>query len=535
MSSSIFAQPRVRAAVMIAAACMMASLLFVGLTVLPASAVQFIQTQDTVADFNPGTFYHTGLTASTTNGGDANGQVRLLNIGINASTWNLGTGTSTGLPSTGLFSHAAALATITPTDYIYVTGGFTGTQATTATCYTSIIASSHQLNTWTCPSAANLPDTRQKHASVSLNGNLYVIGGLGSDLHAKATVYRSSLGSNGAPGAWSVSPHPLPVNVSDVGLYELRAVTLNGHVYVLGGANDSGTATDYLLIGTPGAGGDLTWVTSPISMPVQLFSHMVATSNGRIYVVGGVNGSGVVQPDAYWTEPNADGSISGWTQSANGLQNNLAFGSAIAYSGQIYLSGGSINQGGTPQQTVKSDLLADTGDYLPGWLDNNVLSQSRVNTAAIVSSDGWIYVLEGATGSNGTTPLKTIDYGPTSVAAGTAHYAPSGDYISPPLFYSGTAGSGVLTIQKLHLYTSIPSTTTMTIAWRTSNDPSFTAVAYSSEITLSSGTNIQTDVPVNQTDKYIQYRVTMGADANGTGSPVLNRVDVYYDVPPTNT
>ena len=78
-------------------------LLIVGLFALfisssaPAYAITTQKVYDSVDEFNTGNLYHAGLTVDTVNGGDGNGEVRLINQGINASTWNPATGNSTGL------------------------------------------------------------------------------------------------------------------------------------------------------------------------------------------------------------------------------------------------------------------------------------------------------------------------------------------------------------------------------------------------------------------------------------------------------
>jgi N-acetylneuraminic acid mutarotase len=509
---------------------------------LPVIAATKTLKNDTVADFNPGTFYHTGLTADTNpnNTGDGNGEVRLLNVGINPATWR-NDGNVVGLPSTGLWGHAAVYYN----GRIYVSGGNDGSNGATNGVYYTTINSDHTLANWTSGSA--LPAKRYSHAMTQLNGYLYVIGGIDDQFNVTKTVYKAQVNATtGVPGSWTAT-NDLPVSQTDVGVYDTAAVAVSGRVYVLGGHNSSGGSIDKVFIGTPDGNGNLSWTTSSTTLPIPVGEHTATVSNNHIYLVGGVNNNPnppVYSPDVYIGTPDTSGDITSWTQDPVNMPNNLVHASGATFADQVYAAGGAINTGGTPLNSILSNLLSNTnGALASNWVTNNVLSSARIQTAAVMTTDGWLYVIEGGSGSNGLTPLKTIDYGPTS-STGTCNvadncsYASSGTYTSP-LFDFGS------------------SRPVLQLRWNTSSVQNVTAVKmqyrYGDTIDAIQNASWQPGTPLNSTTgtkqtsstnfsstsaRYFQYRVTLSTSDSST-TPIVNWVELDYDAPatptPTNT
>lgn len=492
-----------------------------------AYATPTTKTLTTVADFNAGVFFHTGLTQSTAGSGDGDGEVRLLNVGINPSTWNPGpppgtTANTTGLPATGLMGHAA----VQTNGKIYVSGGFNGTTRLTGVYYSTINAN-HNLSTWLALNS--LPGARDSHAMVAANGYLYVIGGLNNTSTAQSTVYKAQIQAGGTLGAWSTTT-ALPVPVADVGLYNLAATTLSGKVYVFGGANNNGVSVATIYIGSSDASGDLTWVSANATLPQKLSNEAVAISNGRIYVMGGVDNEidptpTTYYPNVYFATPDpSTGDITGWTE-VDPMQNNLIFASGLAFGDQLYVGGGSINAGGAPLSSIRSNLINTNGTLVVnGWTDSNVLSTARIRTAAVSSNDGWIYVIEGGTGgaNNSIVPLTSIDYGPTA-SAGGGTFAPSGDYFSPIVDLGAS-----YPISQISWDAVIPVNTSLTLKYRVGNNADLSDGSWSSSQNSS-------PVNINLNKRYAQIQIHM-TTSNSSSTSVLNHVDIHYDLPtPTPT
>lgn len=511
---------------------------------LPALADTRTLKQDTVADFNPGTFYHTGLTADVnpSNTGDGNGEIRLLNVGINPATWK-SDGNTSGLPNTGLWGHAAVYYN----GRIYVSGGNNGTVnnngATNGVYYTTI-NTNHTLSNWV--SGGTLPQRRYSHAMTQLNGYLYVIGGIGydgSNLTVNKTVYKAQIDANtGSVGSWSAT-NDLPIANGD-GVYDTAAVAVSGKIYVIGGHNTNGESTNQVFIGTPDVNGNVTWTTSATALPMRLSEQSVALSGSHIYLIGGVDNAIPVDysPDVYIGTPDVNGDITAWTRDPVNMPNNLVHAGGATFADQVYAAGGAINSGGTPLNSILSNLMSNQdGSLVSNWVTNNVLSSARVQTVAIMTNDGWLYIIEGGSGSNGLTPLTTIDYGPTS-STGTCSvldscaFASNGTYTSNP--FDLTAARPLLTLR--WNTSSVNGTTTVKMQYRYGNTPAaLESASWSSQVTSTAGTKTtsSTGIAGDPSAHYFQYRVTLET-TDSTKTPILNWVELDYDAPtptPTNT
>ena len=498
---------------------------------------------DTVADFNPGTFYHTGLTTSTdpNNTGDGNGEIRLLNVGINPATWNQN-GNVTGLPATGLWGHAAVYYN----GRIYVSGGNDGSSGATNGVYLTTVNANHSLTSWSASSA--LPTKLYSHAMVQLNGYLYAIGGIDNLFAVRKTVYKAQIDAvNGTLGSWSAT-NDLPIAASDDGVYDTAVVVVQGRIYVIGGHDKDGGSRDTVFIGTQDGSGNITWTTSATTLPIAIAEHTATVSSNRIYVIGGFNNNPVppvYSPDVYIGAPEANGDITTWTQDPVNMPNNLVKASSAAFADQIYAVGGAINTGGTPLNSILSNLVNDTdGSLASNWVTNNVLSSSRVQSVAVMTNDGWLYVIEGGSGTSGLTPLKTIDYGPTSSTgscnvADNCAYALTGTFTSQPF----DLGS-IRPILQLRWNTStVQNVTAVTMKYRfgdTLNALSSAAWQPVSPLSSTSGTKQTTIANISSsTGHYFQYQVALSTNDSST-TPIVNWVELDYDAPtptptPTNT
>lgn len=470
---------------------------------------------DTVAEFNTGTLFHTGLTADALNGGDGNGEVRLLNVGINEATWKKGTGNSSGL--TGRWGHAA----VQYNGKIYVSGGNTSPLASTAlkTVHYSTIQSNHNLSAWSATSA--LPEARYFHAMVELNGYLYVIGGLDNKATPKSTVYKAHIESNGALSAWSTMTAALPTQLSD-----LIAVAFNGKILVLGG-DHLGTAQNSVYYATPDGSGNISAWSNGTSLVNAVSRHAGAVTNADVYLAGGANfASSAFYPNVYYGL-----GTSGWTET-DPLPVNLVYAAGLAHNGELYVIGGAFNNGTTLENNIRTNLInINNSLVVNGWQSSNVLSSPRQRTAAALSEDGWIYVIQGQSGDLGTggTPLSTIDYGPT-IAAGAQNFAPGGTYTSEIIDLAKS-----VSLQSLVLNSSVASGTSMSYEYRASDLANFSDTTYQSAGTPPVGNNVNTTQPLNVIRRYFQFRVNFTSSILQDKTPILNKVTLNYGDPGTRT
>ncbi|OGR44564.1 MAG: hypothetical protein A2X35_00440 [Elusimicrobia bacterium GWA2_61_42] len=144
------------------------------------------------------------------------------------------------------------------------------------------------------------------------------------------------------------------------------AVTLNGRIYVAGGISDAGSVTggsgyinniyycaDMNPDGTLGA-----WkAASPMPEFLGLGMHAAASYNGRLYVLGGTNLLGP-RNVAYFSAVNADGTLTGW-QPTTPMPQKVAAHAAAIYGGRLYVTGGSVRNTGATALTYSAPINAD--------------------------------------------------------------------------------------------------------------------------------------------------------------------------------
>ena len=488
-----------------------------------AYATNVTKVYDTVDEFNVGTLYHTGLTADPQNGGDGNGEVRLLNVGINENTWNLGgTANSTGL--TPRWGHAAAQYN----GVIYVSGGITSTSVSNMlnTVHYATIQSNHNLSNW--QTTAVLPGARAFHSMVAMNGYVYVIGGYDSQAAVQNTVYKSQINNvNGTLGAWTTT------NVAQLptALTDMVALTFNNRIYVIGGDSNASAQTTVFYATPDSITGNITaWSTGPaLTHPVS--RHAGASTSASMYYAGGADFYS--DPATFYTDVfYYDAVNDNWVaDDAAPLPVNVVYAAGVIYSGEIYIIGGATNGGTTLDNNIVTNLINADNSLVGGqgaWQNSNVLSTVRQRTAAVVSDDGWIYVIQGQT--TGGTPESTIDYGPT-VAAGGQNFAPTGKYTSEIINLQTSRQ-----LASLNFITSSDTGTGISFQYRASNSLSFEDTSWSSPITATNGISISTPISLTGLDKqYVQFQVNLVANTDKTKTPVLNKVVLNYDIPPTPT
>jgi hypothetical protein len=317
-------------------------------------------------------------------------------------------------------------------------------------------------------------------------------------------------------------------------LAESATVVVNGWIYVIGGfsSNSGAVSTVYYAKPDQNTGNISGWASTTAPLPLFTQLETAAVDNGTIYVVGGTGNGGSNYPYVYYGVPNSGtGDITLWTNSATPLQNNLILSSAAAFGGQLYVAGGAYNNSAALTKTIESNLIdSATRDFLQGWTNNNVLSVERQRAAAVMSNDGWLYVIEGNDStSSGTSSLNSIDFGPT-VSTGSPNYAPFGTYTSPVL----DLGSNV-NILELDWNATVTDTSkaSMTFAYHYGNSSNLSGVPYSTPIATAQGTLITntTTLPPDTFARYVQYKVELTSNASGY-TPILNSVYTKYIAPP---
>jgi len=241
----------------------------------------------------------------------------------------------------------------------------------------------------------DMPTARKEisNATVSLDGNIYVIGGVTSNgvITNKVEVYTP------ATDDWqTVAPMPVPI-------WRVAAATVNGKIYVFGGYLSLNpypfNPTDRVFEYDPATDN---W-TEKAKMPSARGAPLALAFNNLIHVLGGSTNISLTTHEIYNPVSNS------WTNGAPMPQNRSALTGDVV-GNQLFVAGGfRTNQGG--DAIPYAELLR----YEPGtntWAGTNALApvpEARFGMDA-GSLDGKFYVFGGNLGSNGIS--RTLRYDP---------------------------------------------------------------------------------------------------------------------------
>jgi len=501
----------------------LAGLLLAGalLALLQAGSAQAITrslVHTTVADFDDGTFYRSGLTQQ------GNGEVTLLNIGI-AGEWITTTNTTNFVPRSG---HAAILAN----ERLYVFGGRTAGSTLTSIQYATINTTTHNLSDWSTAaiSLGNIYSNGISSLSAAtLNGYVYLLGGYSSSEDAAgitSTVAFAQLQSDGSLTAFGrTAPLPQPLSRGE-------AVVLNGRIYLLGGrgADSQGRASVYYAQPDAATGVIPQWFTATAALPQAVFGHEALTANGKLYIVGGfLSNSFQAVADVYVATPATDtGDIAGGGWIATEVMPFPLYEAAAAsFAGQLYSTGGIANASiaVTPSNYVRSALPEDTG-VISAWVNSSLIYPARFAHAAVVNTDGWIYLIGGTVGSNQPITTSIVNAGATAGTGGSA-YAQFGRYTSAIVDLKKNH-----TLQELKWTAYLNDTSSVALTLRYRYRPktgSWSDWLGTPGSASGAGTTTSTH-PLTPTARYFQY-AALFTSTTGLTTPILSQVELIYDQP----
>eukprot|EP01043_Picozoa_sp_COSAG02_P028238 COSAG02_NODE_1703_length_11241_cov_845.206695_9_plen_619_part_00 len=259
--------------------------------------------------------------------------------------------------------------------HIYVMGGYDGSsRLDTAEKYDPAT------DRWT--PIASMGSVRYAHASVVINGFIYVMGGRvgydGSSYLDTAEKY------DPATDRWT------PIASMGSVRYAHASVVSNGFIYVMGGYDGSSSFLDTAEKYDPV---NDRW--TPIASMDNRRSRLASVAlNGFIYVMGGYDGSGSNLDTAEKYDPVGNR----WTPIASMGSRRYAPAS-VALNGFIYVMGGQDIRGSRLDTAEKYDPEADR------WTPIASMGSVRLAPASVVIN-GFIYVMGGYDGSTLDTAEK---------------------------------------------------------------------------------------------------------------------------------
>lgn len=301
--------------------------------------------------------------------------------------------TATALP-TATADHAA----VAYNGYLYQIGGCTAytTGVCTSGSNSSVIRSAPinpdtatapgQLGSWATSGTA-LPAGKSLLQAVAYNGYLYVIGGRTDSTAAVATVSYTTLSNTGTlGGSWTSADLPGGAERNAFG-----ATILNGYIYVAGGDNGSGTKKNdvyYAQLNTSDGSLATSWATTS-SFTTARSAHSVVGYNGRVYIIGGTDGSNNLT-DVQFASQNSDGTLGSFAYTTD-VARGGTFRQAIGANGYMYFIG---NEGSGTELTYANINANGTLGMIQRSV--NVLAGAHAHGAAAFF-DGNFYVIAGCT------------------------------------------------------------------------------------------------------------------------------------------
>lgn len=340
--------------------------------------------------------------------------------------------------------------TIVTGGYIYIVGGNDGTSDQSSVYWAKIDPNNYTIvaadpgtgacSVWCTDTAYNLPGTRSQAATVTYNGYIYVVGGKGTNTGCSGglcgTIYYSKIGANGEPNAWAINSVNLPNNDQ---FRSPAATVYNNYIYLSGGLSNASqngvNDVNYAAINPDGS--TSSW-TSTTSLPNSVggnggdkrWGHTMMQYNGYMYIVGGLNISGVAENKVWYTKINSDGTFaSSWIQTSSFITGRLSYGGNFAqiWGGYMYIAGGCSSVSGQNCTSFLNDLqLAsiNADGTIGTWAQIGDVSLPASNAGlGFIAWRSTLYAVGGCSNmasGNCTSASTTISYGHMNGDGGVA-------------------------------------------------------------------------------------------------------------------
>lgn len=330
--------------------------------------------------------------------------------------------------STGgtLPSNNALSGGVVHNDRVYMIGGWNGSGGTSFVNYASLNTNG-TIGSWTT-SGNTLPQNVRANNSATYNGYLYSVGGIDDGSNRLNSVSYATINNDGTVGSWATSGNTLPITIQNSAVF-----AYDGYLYVVGGYSGSPqTAVYYAAINNDGTLG--TWSTNSTSLPSGRSDISAVAYNGRVYIVGGTNGSGQATDTVYYATINSNHTIGSWTTNSTVTPAERYAAGVVEYDGYLYVLGGTTLP--SAQASVYHAQIKADGSVGSWTTSSNSLPGARKDAVA-VANNGFIYMLGGRDASNNTT--NTAYYAPLTAASRTVIL--TNPVTSKPIVISTPAGT----------------------------------------------------------------------------------------------
>lgn len=240
---------------------------------------------------------------------------------------------------------------------------------------------------WT--SSDSLSSGRTHAASTAYNGHMYTVGGsTDGGSTPSSTIERSTI----TPQTGAINNFVTDSNNLATGVMSASATAYDGYLYVVGGKTATGhqNAVQYAPIGPNGTLSDNFATTTGFTTSAGREGSCVTTYKGRMYVVGGWDGTNYYN-DVRYAAFNQNGTLSNWSDSGSNFSTARSDANCTVAGGRLYVFGGknaSDVYNDVQYATINSDGSLGT------WTHGASFMGARSNFIAGYSN-GFLYIHGG--------------------------------------------------------------------------------------------------------------------------------------------
>jgi hypothetical protein len=282
--------------------------------------------------------------------------------------------------------HVTFIAETKAGPFLYVAGGFTGSQFL-STVQRAPIQPDGSLGAFALQGA--LPAPRAGHMVVSSAGHAVVLGGTtaGGEI---AEVLSAPIDDTGAVGTWAAQASLPLVRMHGAAVLE------GDTIYVIGGLGDTGKSVANVERAKLGSDGAIAAWDELAPLPAPRSHHVLVSDGGYLYAAGGLNGD----PAGAYTEHQdvlraaiqPDGTLGAWEMIAK-LPKQLDTASGVVHDGFFYLVGG-VEVASYVDHVRRARLLED--HTLGPWEDSPPLPKGRGHVHQTPVYQGNMYSVGGS-------------------------------------------------------------------------------------------------------------------------------------------
>ncbi|OGX16589.1 MAG: hypothetical protein A2166_01560, partial [Omnitrophica WOR_2 bacterium RBG_13_41_10] len=334
--------------------------------------------------------------------------------------------------TTSLTTARTQLDSVAYNGYLYVTGGYDGTDTLTSVEYAPVNADG-SIGSWvTSPNSFTTP--RSAHSSVAYNGYLYVIGGdtsyEASPTSETSSVEYASISSDGSIGTWTTT-----TTLSGLRAY-YASVAYNGYLYVMGGWDGSSYLSSVQCAPINSNGSLGSWQAATFLTTARGLHSSVAY-NGYLYVIGG-SGAFVISTVQYASINDIQGALGSWAIISS-FPTIRSLHSSVAYNGYLYVIGGYAGVSDITFSSIEYAPINADGS-LGSWSSTTSLTTGRYSPAS-VAYNGYLYVMGGW---NGTNAISNVEYAPIYYDGTIGSWLPTSPLVVARRLHSSVAYNGYL-------------------------------------------------------------------------------------------